>query len=224
MDRYSIDYWNKIKVGSIIQLDDQQTLEFLLAEGLTVSSNGADFEVVRVKDISLNDDSVQMKIVYLEFKDILWYLVVLNTGGEISLKIYYQPDDFIFGNRKDMLENECFYLFEAPEDEDNVIPEDLIFSTKIEDEEIEYKSFYGVMYGTSVEEGKEDFATVVELSTKEDCEDTDLLIIELCNVAIENQPEEYEDSEPIVDIDSSNSFIMYLKGCSVEMNDVEILT
>lgn len=95
MNKYNIDYWNKIKIGSIVQLDDQQTLEFLLEQGMPVSSNGADFEVVRIKDLSLNDDSVKMKLVYLQLEDIVWYLVVNNLEGEISLKIYYQPDSFL---------------------------------------------------------------------------------------------------------------------------------
>ena len=78
MDKHSQAYWNKIRVGSIIQLDDTQTLEFLIENGKAVSSNGADFEVVRMKDISLNDGSVKMKLVYIQLDDVVWYLIVWN--------------------------------------------------------------------------------------------------------------------------------------------------
>lgn len=227
MDKYSQEYWNKIKVGSIIQLDDTQTLEFLIEQGKKVSSNGADFEVVRVKDISLNDGSIKMKVVYIQLDDIVWYLIVHNVEGEIKLKIYYQPDDFVFGNREDLLENECFYLFDAPEDEENVVAEDLVFTTHWEEDATIYKSLLGVTYGTSTEAGeKDDFVTVVQMATEIECDDTDLLIIELCNVEVKEQLDNdgYTEGEPIVDIDSSNSWVMFLRGCSVEMNDVEVLT
>ena len=232
----TIEYWNKIKVGSIIQLDDTQTLEFLINEGMTVSSNGADFEVVRLKELSLNDDSVKIKLAYIQLKDIVWYLTVWNVEGEIKLKVYYEPDWFNVGSREDMLENEYYHLFEAPDDEENVIVEDLSFATTIlevevdeeEDEEVEvvYNSFLGVMYGSSIEDGEEDFATVVDLFTEDETEDTDLLIIELCNATVQEQLDEdgYTDGDTIVDIDHANSFVMYLKGCSVELNDVEVLT
>lgn len=222
----TIEYWNKIKVGSIIQLDDTQTLEFLLNEGMPVSSNGADFEVVRLKELSLNDGSVKFKLVYIQLKDIVWYLAVWNIEGEIKLKIYYEPDWFNVGSREDMLENEFYHLFEAPDDEENVIVEDLSFSTTIDDEDVVYNSLLGVMFGSSIEDGEEDFATVVDLFTEDETEDTDLLIIELCNATVHEQLDEdgYTVDDPIVDIDHSNSFITYLKGCSVELNDVEVLT
>jgi hypothetical protein len=226
MDKYKENYWNKIKVGSIIQLDDTQTLEFLLENGMPVSSNGADFEVVRVKDLSLNDDSVKMKLVYIQLDDILWYLVVHNVENEITLKIYYQPDDIDFGNRQDLLDSDCYYLWEEPEDVDNIVLTDLVFSTEIDEDGIIYKSLIGAMHGTSVEVGEKDnFATVVELSTETECEDKDFLIIEVCNVEVEEQLEDgYLVGGPIVNIDTSNSFVMFLRGCSVQMNDVEVLT
>jgi len=223
--KYTAEYWNKIKIGSIIQLDDTQTLEFLLEEGMPVSDNGADFEVARIKELSLNDGSVKMKLVWMQLKEIVWYLVVHEVDGEIKLKIYYEPDWFNVGNREDMHENDCQFLFEAPEDED-AEPEELSFATAIEDEGIEYKSFLGVMFGTSLEDGTEDFVSVVDLSTDTECDDTDLLIIELCNATVEEQldDEGYTIDDTIVHIDHLNSFVMYLKGCSVEMNDVEVLT
>ena len=227
MDKYSQAYWNKIRVGSIIQLDDTQTLEFLINEGKEVSSNGADFEVVRIKDISLNDDSIKLKLVYIVLDDIIWHLAVWNVEGEIKLKIYYQPDYFEFGNRSDLLERECFYLFEAPEDEENVVPEDLVFTTHWEEENAVFTSMHGVTYGTSVEAGEDDdFATVVSMTTDAELEDTDILILEFCKAEVEEQldDEGYTIDDPIINIDSTNSWVMFLKGCSVEMNDVEVLT
>lgn len=227
MKKDSQEYWNKIKVGSIIQLDDTQTLEFLMEQDLPVSSNGADFEVVRIKDISLPDNDMSLKFVSIQLGEVLWYLAVWTVGGEIKLKIYYQPDDFEFGNRFDLLESECFYLFETPEDEENVVAEDLVFTTNWEEGDTIYTSPHGVMYGTSVESGEsDDFATVVEMTTETECEDTDLLIIEFCNVEVEEQLDEdgYTEADPIVDVDSSNSWVMFLRGCSVQMNDVEVLT
>ena len=227
MDKYSQAYWNRIRVGSIIQLDDTQTLEFLLEQDKEISSNGADFEVVRIKDISLNDASIKMKLVYIQFDDILWYLIVWDLSGEIKLKIYYQPDYFECGNREDILEKECFYLFEAPDDEENVIAEDLVLTTNWEEEDAVFGSMHGVTYGTSVESGEEDdFATVVSMTTETECEDTDILILEFCKVEVVEQldDEGYTEDDPIINIDSTNSWIMFLKGCSVEMNDVEVLT
>jgi hypothetical protein len=216
MDKYKIDYWNNIKVGSIVQLDDEQTLEFLLTQKLPVSSNGADFEVVRIKELSLNEGSVKMKLVYLQLNDILWYLVISDICGEISLKIFYQPDDFNFGNREDVVKDGSLYVFAAPEDEQNYSVKDLLLTTHLEEGDIEYNSMNGVMYGTSNEDGiDEDFLTLVELHTETKCQDTDLLIIELCS--IKNRLAKN------IDIDNINSFIMYLKGNLVQINDVEVL-
>ena len=226
MNKYEISYWNKIKVGSIIQLDDTQTLEFLLDRGLTVSSNGADFEVVRIKDLDLNNNSIKMKVVYIQFDDILWYLVISNINNEIILKIYYQADDIIFGNRQDLLDNQCFDLFEEPEDENSIIIEDLNFATQIDEDGIIYNSLLGQMNGLSKEDGENhDFVTVVELSTETECEDTDLLIIEASSLSVKEQIEDgYLIGEPTVEIDALNSFIMFLRGCLVQFNDVEVLT
>ena len=225
MNKYDIQYWEKAKVGSIIQLDDTQTLEFLLDQGKEVSDNGADFEVVRIKNFSLNDNTVKIKMFFIQYEDIVWYLVVKVLDKEAIVKVYYEPDDFECGNREDMLQNECFFLFEAPEDEENVIAEDLVFSTEIEEGDDIFKSDMGVMFGSCTEDGKEDFATVVELFTKSENENPDLMIVELNNVNVEEQLDEdgYTEDDPIVDIDSSDSYIMYLQGCSIELNDVEIL-
>ena len=225
MDKYNVQYWDKAKVGSIIQLDDTQTLEYLMEQGKKVSEHGADFEVVRIKKLSLNDDSIKIKIIYIQLEDMVWYLIVKTLGDEAIVKVYYEPDDFECGNREDLLQNDCFYLFEEPEDAENYLAEDLVFAKEIALDGDDFKSEMGVMYGSSFEDGDEDFATVVELSTKADNENPDSMIIELSNVDVQEQLDEdgYEEDDPIVDIESSNSYIMFLRGCSVELNDVEIL-
>jgi hypothetical protein len=223
MEKTSKKYWDSIKVGSIVQLDDQQTLEFLIEKGFEGIEHGADFEVKRIKDISEQDNLAIWRIIYIEFKEILWYLVIKMIDGENQLRIYYQPDDFDCGNREDMINNYSEYLFKHIEDMDNCNLNDLEFADSIMDHEFEYTS-EGVFYGASVEDGKEDFATVVEYATDTECENPYLLVLELCNVETIEQYDEDDDvcgSE--TDIDFNNGFIMLLQGCDVNINDIEVL-
>ena len=225
MNKYDIDYWDKGKVGSIIQLDDTQTLEFLMEQGKQVTEHGADFEVVRIKNFSLNDNSVKIKMFYIQYEDVLWYLVVKILDNEAIVKIYFEPDDFECGNREDLLKAECFYLFEAPENEEDYLAEDLAFATTIDMGDEVFQSDMGAMYGSCFEDGEEDFSTVVELSTESDNDNPDLMIVELSNVNIEEEPDDegYSTGEVALDINSSDTYVMFLQGCSIQLNDVEIL-
>ena len=214
IDKNTFTYWDNIKVGDIIQLTDKQTIEYLIKEGIKNIENGADFKVVRIKDIAEQKNLIKWKILYIELNNFQWYLIIKEIGGDVQVKIYYQPDDFKNGNRQDIVDSNFRYFFKEPSDVNNFKVEDLEFTDIIkEDNGTEFKAD-AIFYGTAIEDGEETFATVIEYRTDRDVENPELLILEFNNI---NKDEEK------VDVDFTNSFITYLQGCLANVEEISVL-
>ncbi|MHA1469525.1 MAG: hypothetical protein ACTSSP_03055 [Candidatus Asgardarchaeia archaeon] len=237
-DKEKVAQWQQLKIDDIVQLSDEQTLSFLMDEGHKDIANGADFTIKRRRVITCQDAPIKWIILDIEFGDILWYLIVKIIKHEFELKIMYIPDDFEEGNRADMLDSGSDWVFEKADFENCELPS-LVFSQKIfqnddgQDEDIVYVT-EGPRYGLCMEDGEKSFATVVEYETKSDCENPESLTLEFNNVQEWRDEEEsleldaYGDVEieteitEGIDVDEENSFITFLQGCKVNINDVKL--
>jgi hypothetical protein len=234
IDKEKLSHWESAKIGDIIQLKDEQTISFLMDEGHENLTHGADFTVQRIRKIPAQEGNASWLVLSIEFADFSWCLIVKSDGSDFDLYVYYVPEGFVDGDRNDIIDNSDWLMEEW--DEDKVELKDLPFASEIQqDEDIIFKT-NGAEYGTCNEDGDKSFVTVVEYSTDDDEVDNPLMI------AIEfNQYKDYENSEEnevededgdldvetTVDsgvvVDEDSSYIMLLQGCSVTLNDVDIL-
>lgn len=233
IDKEKLSHWDSVKLGDIIQLKDEQTLSFLMEQGVEHISHGADFTIKRKRRITANEGRAVWFILDIELQEFSWYLVVKSNGPDFDLSVYYAPDGFVDGDRNDIIDNSD-WLMEVWEDGTEL--KDLSFAKEIQQgEDIIFKTS-GPQYGTCVEDDDKSFTTVVEYSTGADGEENPLMM------AVEfNQLEEYEErdeslsidedgdveievtAESGVNINEDSSYIMLLQGCSVALSDVDVL-
>ena len=234
IDKEKLSHWQSAKIDDIIQLKDEQTISYLMDQGHENLTHGADFTIQRIRKINAQDGDAEWLVLDIEFGDFLWYLVVKSNRSDFDLFVYYTPDGFVDGDRNDILDNSDWLLEEW--DEDKVELKDLPFARDIQDGDGTIFRTSGPGYGTCIEDEDKSFVTVVEYETGENGVDNPLMM------AIEfNQYEEYENREESlaegdcgdfevevseesgVVVDEDSSYIMLLQGCSVTLNDVDIL-
>ena len=232
IDKEKLSHWDSVKLKDIIQLKDEQTISYLMEQGHENLTHGADFTIKRKRKISSQDGNAEWLVIDIEFADFLWYLVAKSNGSDFDLYVYYAPDGFVDGDRDDILNNSEWLMEEWLDGTDL---KDLPFASEIrQDEDIIFKT-NGPAYGTCIEDGEKSFATVVEYSTIAEEENPFMLALEF------NQIEEWEDREESlaededgdveievsvasgVNINEDSSYIMLLQGCSVTLNDVDVL-
>lgn len=232
IDKEKLSHWDSVKLNDIIQLKDEQTISYLMEQGHENLTHGADFTVKRKRKINSQDGNAEWLVIDIEFADFLWYLVAKSNGSDFDLYIYYAPDGFVDGDRNDIINNSD-WLMEVWEEGTEL--KDLPFASEIQqDENIIFKT-NGPGYGTCIEDGEKSFATVVEYSTDAEEENPLMMALEF------NQIEEWEDREESlavaahrdievevsvesgVNINEDSSYIMLLQGCSVTLNDVDVL-
>ena len=232
IDKEKLDHWQSAKLNDIIQLKDEQTISYLMDKGHENISHGADFTIKRKRKINSQDGNAEWIIFDIEFSDFLWYLVVKSNKSDFDLFIYYVPDGFEDGDRNDIVKK-ADWLMEVWED--GVELKNLSFASEIQQDENTIFKTSGAEYGTCVEDNEKSFATVVEYTTEADEDNPLMMALEF------NQMEEWEDREESlaeddygdievevsvesgVHINEDSSYIMLLQGCSVILNDVDVL-
>lgn len=241
-DKETLSHWDSVKLNDIIQLKDELTLSYLMDQGHEDLTNGADFTVKRKRKITAQDGNTKWLILDIEFSDFTWYLIVKSDKSDFDLYVYYNADDFEDGDRTDMIEKADWLLEEWTNDKEL---KDLSFSPEIkEGEDVIFKTD-GAKYGECVEDGEKSFATVVEYATDAEHDNPLMLALEF------NQIEEFENREESeveaeddddddygygygdtevevnvergVNINEDSSYITLLQGCSVTLNDVDVL-
>jgi len=233
-DKNEVSYWENIQLKDLIQLSDEQTIEYLMEKGHKNIEHGADFTVTRKRVITAQQGPSKWFVFDISFANFVWILVVKTVGADFDLKIYYIPDDFVEGNRDDVLDNDFAWLFDEPENLDDYKSSELSFAKEIEEDDNVLFISDGLIYGECREGAEKSFATVVEYSTTSDLENPNMMILEFNNIeewsekeVVEVEDEGYEGAEVTVtqgvNIDEENSFITLLQGCKVNMNDVSLL-
>tara|TARA_Y100000310_G_scaffold56232_1_gene51662 strand:+ start:55352 stop:55975 length:624 start_codon:yes stop_codon:yes gene_type:complete len=203
-----IEYWDNIEIDTIVILKDSQTVEYMMEQGYENLRDGVDCSVQRIRTIhDITDSNIRWYLFDLEVADFVWYLVVKVVGDDNDIYLYFETDDFAGGDRKDALDNDCHFLFEEPEDNENPDLAKLEFAKDINQGEIIY-STDGTTFGRTNEEGSEDmFTSITEYHCAAE-EDNPYLI------TLEFQTEENAGTE--------FGYIMFLQGCVILHNDIEI--
>jgi len=215
LNEQQANFWQKVTVGQIIELKDQQTIEYLMNQGLGIQEHGADFEVTRERRIKSQDGLIEWLLFDIKCEEIQWYLIVKVVGDDFDVKIY-EPFDSTCeeGDRNDLLDQEFDYIFEASDSEDfNLYDLGYVKYFEIygpKEEEITYEQD-GLFFGTCVEGNTEDFATVVEYTSDVECENPDIFILE-ANAVDEDEK-----------INNQASIITFLQGCEVNLNEIEVM-
>lgn len=215
IDKRKVGCWENLKVDELVTLKDEQTLEFLMEQGVSGIANGADFTVKRRRVINSQDGSCQWIILDIELGEVYWFLIVKSYGEDFDINVCFMADGIPDGSRFELAEADSMFIFDVPETEEDeeVDPYELDYVTDFEDGDgVQFKTS-GPVYGTSKEANEDDsFATVVEYNADKDCENPLAMIMEFNAV-------EEEDGE----INNSSSYLFMVQGCQVSLGDVELL-
>ena len=233
INKEKLSHWESANMDDMIQLKDEQTISYLMEQGHENLTHGADFTVKRIRKINAQDSKAVWLILDIEFSDFLWYFIAKSNGPDFDLFIYYTSDDFVDGDRNDIIDNSD-WLMEVLEEGTEL--KDLSFAKEIQQGEGTIFKTDGAIYGICREDDDKSFATVVEYSTDDPEEENPLMLaIEFNELEAwserEESVEEDEDGdvevevtvESGVNINEDSSYIMLLQGCRVALNDVDVL-
>ena len=190
----------KLKVGSIVRLSDSQTIHEQFQQ-----KNYVDYIEARVASVKVfteQNAAVKITLAQLDIENL--YVINIEAEDDDGYSILsFVPDAFKPGNREDMLQNGCAWIFAEPEDVDNFILNDLSFSANIFNDEIEYTPLHDTIYGDSND--KKMFAMVHYRSTK-NCDNTECLILE--HGMLE---------------DLAGGYIMFFQGAILNEGELEVI-
>jgi hypothetical protein len=229
--KVSLERWRQVKVGSIINLSDKQTIDFMIDRGKKNIVAGVDFVVTRKRTICSKEGFTNIIILDIESDNIRWYVAVWAEGRDFDVYVYYRPDDVPDGNRKTLLDAKCDWLFKDRADFWDVNPYELEWIDYIEqdkegEEPCRFTAF-APFYGTLSEEGEDEmFSTVILFNTlSQKSQNPDALLLEL-NTISEVTTNTEDDNAYYVEknkkIDTTGSYVLFLQGIMVS-DDIEPL-
>ena len=112
---YSARFWRNLKVGSTIILKDEQTLQDMIDRGETITA-GRDYVLEEAWRIRESRDVAEWQFLRIRSphdEDATW-LQVKSAGDQISAGVYFEADGFQPGNRRDLLDQNHFWVFNEP--------------------------------------------------------------------------------------------------------------
>jgi hypothetical protein len=229
-DRNRPDYWQSIKVGDIITLKDEQTLELLMKGNRPGFARGVDLTVQRVRRIVEQKDLMKWTVYELEKLRVpggeeTWYLALKEVDDAFDLRLMFVPPDFTPGSRADLLAAGCRWLFQAPPDENNFRPGELEYTETIEQTVegrvvVYRRKPQGLLFGAMTEEPKPSgleepqFVAVLEYRAEGETENPELLVLEIGGVRADDRPGTPDEG----------GFVVLLQGTNVSTSDVERMT
>lgn len=217
-DPFASSYWKNLRVGDILTVKDQQTIEALMRTKGRSYARGLDLRVKIKHVITERNDGMHWYWYDLEWDDVSGlenrHLVVKIVDDAFDARILSEPADFPQGSRYDLLDQGHEWLFLPPEDEDNYNPEDLSFTEEIiqtlDEQEIVYKikpqgTLFGEMTTTPKQSGIRDpqFVSIVEYSSEQQCASPELILLEIGAAR-------------------GDGFIMMLQGSNVSPHEIEV--
>lgn len=240
MDKSSANFWRGLKPGDQVVLTDVQSVEEGMAKGL--GTGGLHHQIKKVTTIKEMNGLCEWRLLKLDSEDDL-ILMVKIVDEEIDLRVYAPVGDVDIGDRQDMIDDDCLWLFEEPDDPEGFEVTELKYSAELgqfvdidgEEKEIFYaRKRQGELYGRvevqPAESGVENqIATVVEYSTGEDVPNTEIFLLEtgtVGNIVIEYDEEEDEETTVETEVlsESRGGLIELFIGASVRPSEVDVLT
>ena len=225
-DNATTAFWRSLPLGSVVSLSDEQALEDSAAEGR--GREPRDFTVEEIRTITEMNNLATWKLFRLyEVKQELWLMAKL-VDENIDLRVYYQvPDnEFKTGNRRAMIDNGMLWLFQQPADPEHFRYTDLRYTMEIQgpSEPGQPSLLYemkdqGELYGTMVTVnaknpiGERCFVTLAEYGANRDCENPELLLLEMGGVSPETTVPDSEEG----------GLIVMLMGTPLNENEIEVL-
>lgn len=214
-------FWKQLKIGDIIGLQDKQAIEDQMKEGKELGET--DYEVRCIKTFKVDGELGRLAeylLIELVQGEETIFLSVKIVDDHIYLRVFFEVEEFEQGNRVDMLENDCEWIFEEPEDTEDFNFTDLEYAKsivqKVDEEEVEFTLLpQGELSGECTSNPKESgigdvFMTLAEYSTDVDCGNPYLLIIE------EEVVQSDDDNTEIPDGDYNNDDDYYGDACDEE--------
>lgn len=205
-------YWPTVRVGSVISLHDEQSLNHSLELGLGL--NPMEYVVAEVWAFREQSDLGRWWMYRLEQprdEPELW-LIVKVVDEAVDLRMYYVPEGFVPGNRVDQLNagNDWLFLqgWEGAALIDRPYAQQIVYGEG--DSEVWYDN-KGVTYAadvaiTMIGDSIRSSGLVTEYLADRETADTELLIMEV------GDPE-----------DPDGGSITLLLGCPINTNDIDVI-
>lgn len=131
MDKRSPEFWRSIKPGDIVSLSDRRTIEASRKSGQGLGA--LDYEVRSAERLKELSGQVEWRMLELD--------VPKEEGRELGLLVKIvdqdmniaamEPLDLEPGTREELIDRDCTFLFEPPEDPDDFRPDDLSFTESL---------------------------------------------------------------------------------------------
>lgn len=102
-------YWRSITLNSQVNLTDQSALDASAAEGRGMQ--GMEYTVKEILSITEKDKLCEWLIFKLVHPKQTLYLVVKIVDDNIDLRVFYNPDSIIVGDRNDQLNAQNYFMF-----------------------------------------------------------------------------------------------------------------
>lgn len=217
--------WYNLPVGSVVSLSDAQAREDSLKEGRTTMSR--DYTVQEIRTIEETHGLAIWKLYRIhEVEQDLWLMAKI-VDHEVELRTYFElpEDQFMPGNRRDMVERDALWLFQQPEDPDDFDYNDLEFTTEIPGPEedgqpsvIFQLKGQGVLHGNltsapAQQPGGRTFISIAEYRANAACANPELLLLETGGVSLD---EDIPDSE-------EGGLITLWQGAPLAPEEVDVL-
>ncbi len=215
-DKRDPAYWRAIKPDSTLTLTDEQALR--------EDISGQNYLVKQIIKIREKSGICEWILFELEGQDDApdsWLMAKL-VDKEVDIRVYFEPDDFESGNRKDMIEQENMFLFQKPEDVDDFTCGELEYAKHIgwdfpgdeegdDDIHVDYNVKAGELQGDisydPYQSGQNELlATVVEFDTSDETTCPEMLVLEI------GHPE-----------DEEGGFIRLFFGNSIKPTEADVL-
>ena len=224
-DKNTPEFWRDIKPGSTITLSDEQSINESISQNLGVK--GLDFVVESVLKIRHDEGLAEWYFYNLGDEHQEVYLVAKLVGEHVDLGVYFEPDEFPPGNRKDLVMRGDTWIFEEPEDIEDFLFDELKYNHELimsldvnntgsQNEEDLVDVYFsmkhqGVQYGSSFHVPDHSgigriIASVAEYSTDSAYENPAVMLLEIGG-------EKSEDG----------GLVSMLSGCSINLSEVDVL-
>lgn len=213
IDTTSVNAYIKLKPGDLVSLTDEQTILDMIEQKGAKSLKGRSLVINHVEEV--RTDHYKLLIFHFE-EDVNLVMIVKIVGDLFDVRVYFQPDDFQPGDRWNLIENQCHFLFTEPEDVNDFVPGELDFTDNIHQEvdgqQVIYHDEIGVQHGEarSTEMSGVHFATVVEYNADRNVANPRLIVLEYGAVDPDDGPKE------------EGGYVQFLQGADISTSDVQL--
>lgn len=222
LDKDNPEFWREIIPGSTITLTDTQAIDDSVRKGGGVS--GTDYMVESVWKIMHKDRFAEWLLFKLDDEEQELWLIAKIVDREVDLAVFFEPDEFRPGNRRDLVEQGDTWLFNEPDNPEDFEYDELEFVNEIiwevesgegedlREMEVSYRMkgqrvLYGYCTHDPIQSGLgRIMASVIEYRTDADYDNSELMLLELGG---EHSRE--------------GGLITMLIGCPINFSEVDVL-